>query len=268
VLAIIVDRIARQSIGKTQSGPIVLQLRRLSVRQMKSARRRPISSPWLKAFPLRPGACCECSGHAWDADAKRIEAAADRLPPGLARDILRKGKVGSARAMARVLAGLPVHPFHHRGHELAFRYLKPGKDVPPAIDAPVEMRDAQASIAVWGILVNAGGRSRISREPFGVCFTAHALGRLLDRSCFAADPTEAMLEAHNALIALGPVEGSQAFNLDDLPVPACNGAFLTSPRRIGPQESPLAVARSWLAGDQLRGGTAASVSMWEAFLEA
>jgi hypothetical protein len=55
---------------------------------------------------------------------------------------------------------------------------------------------------------------------FGAAFSAHSLGRLLDRTGFQSDPVKAMHAAHDALLALPVEEGSRLFDLPGFPLPA------------------------------------------------
>jgi hypothetical protein len=201
-------------------------------------------------------------------DARRIEAATDKLPGRLLRDFERKGHVGAHRALMRVLAGVPIRPFYSEGRSLAFRYLAPAPVIPAAAGMPVDQADQQPAVLVKIVMLNAGGgRPRMTREPFGIGYTTHALGRLLDRSTFSADPVAAMFEAHDALLVLPPVEGARIFDRAELPVPAAGGAFLTSPRRIGAAEAPLAVARTWINRDLLRDEQDAHLATWRTLVD-
>ena len=48
---------------------------------------------------------------------------------------------------------------------------------------------------------------------FGAAFSAHSLGRLLDRTGFQSDPVKAMHAAHDALLALPAEEGNRLFDI-------------------------------------------------------
>jgi hypothetical protein len=102
----------------------------------------------------------------------------------------------------------------------------------------------------------------MSREPFGACFTRHALGRLLDRSGMRGDPIAAMFAAHDALAALPVPEGAAIFDRADFLVPAAGGCFSAAPRVIGARKSPLAVCRTWFDDDALHADQAAHVAAW------
>jgi hypothetical protein len=117
------------------------------------------------------------------------------------------------------------------------------------------------------ILINARRSGRLSSEPFGASFTFHALGRLLDRSGFAADPIAAMFETHDALLVLPPPEGRKMYELQRVRRPAAGGAFLATIRHVGKGEAPLVVARTWLGRDQLRDDQAADISAWREMVE-
>jgi hypothetical protein len=202
-----------------------------------------------------------------DAEAGRIEAAADKLPRNLLVAAAMKGKIGAARAMTRVFARMSVQPFHVERGVAAFRYLKPVDGVPAAISGQFDSGDHQRAIAMQAVLINAGRAGRLSREPFGAIFTFHALGRLLDRSGFSADPIAAMFETHDALLVLPPTEGRKIYELQNVRLPAAGGAFLASIRHVGTGEAPFVVARTWLNRDQLRADQAADVSAWRELVE-
>jgi hypothetical protein len=202
-----------------------------------------------------------------EAEACRIETAAYNVPRPWLVAAARKGKVGAARAMARIVAGMPVQPFFSERGIAAFRYLKPVAEVPAAIGGEFDSGDQQQAIVMQAVLINSGRVGRLSREPFGAIFTFHALGRLLDRSGFAADPIAAMFEAHDALLVLPPTEGRKVLDLQHVRLPAAGGAFLATIRHVGTGEAPLVVARTWLSQDQLRDDQAADVSLWHDLIE-
>jgi hypothetical protein len=202
-----------------------------------------------------------------EADACRIESAADKVPRPLLAAAARKGKVGAARAMTRIFAGMPVQPFHAERRIAAFRYLKPVDGVPAAIDGQFHAGDQQQAIVMQAILINARRTGWLSSEPFGASFTFHALGRLLDRSGFSADPIAAMFETHDALLVLPPTEGRKIYDLQHVRLPAAGGAFLASIRHVGTGEAPLVIARTWLDRDQLRADQAADISAWRELAE-
>jgi hypothetical protein len=201
-------------------------------------------------------------------DARKVEAATDRIPLPLLRDIALKGRVGAARSLARVLAVMPLRPFYSERGSVGFRYLAPAPEVPPAVGAVAADADQQASVVATIIMLNAGGgRPRLSREPFGAAFTTHALCRLLERSGFSVDPVQAMFEAHDALLALDPVAGALIFDRERLLVPTQSGGFIMSPRRVGAWASPVAVARTWLDAGQLRDDQDTDLVRWRQLLD-
>jgi hypothetical protein len=115
-------------------------------------------------------------------------------------------------------------------------------------------------------MIGALGRQGLSIEPFGIAYTVHSLGRMFDRGGPSVDATAAMLAGHDAMVALGLIEGAQVFNLSSVTLPAGGGAFLASPRRVGPAQAPLAVCRTWVGADQLRADQDAAVAAWRHLL--
>ena len=195
-------------------------------------------------------------------DARRVERAADALPKVLLRALAFKAEIGRARTLARILAAVPIAPFHCNGRSVVFRYLRPVARVPAAAGEPDKVADEQPAIVMFAVLLNGAERPRMTREPFGAAFTRHAIGRLLDRSGMRVDPVAAMLEAHSALAALALPEGEAIFDRADFLVPAAGGCFSAAPRVIGARKSPLAVCRTWFDADALHADQAAHVAAW------
>jgi hypothetical protein len=198
-----------------------------------------------------------------EADAARMEAAINRVPQKTRNPTTWKGRVGTERAIQRIVAAMPVAPELRGPQMVLWRYLAPVVALPTVDDADAE--PTRPGFIVKAII--AGRRMRPCRpELFGAAFTVHAVGRLLDRSAFRADPTSAMLEAHAALAAVAPMDGDKLFDLDNLEMPAADGAFLATPCRIGPEESPLAVARTWVSTGQTHPQQDRHLAAWTEFL--
>jgi hypothetical protein len=128
-----------------------------------------------------------------------------------------------------------------------WRFLQPVDALPILGDR--ENEAPRAGIVVMGMVATRPGRL-VRAQTFGIGFSLHALGRLLDRSAFRADPIAAMLEAHNAVAALNLEDGERVFGLAAVELPAAAGAFLATPCRFGSDSIPMAVARTWIAGGQ------------------
>lgn len=197
------------------------------------------------------------------ADAAKIEAAAAKISPSLLRDMQFKGAVGRDRALGRVLQHMkPAVPFFHTDRRaLAYRYLKPCDEIPPAIELPPGDADRQPGILMCVVMFNGGGPRKQVRH-FGACWSFHSLARVLDRSGFAACPIEEMVSGHDSLALLGPGDGQRVFEIERVAVPSTHGAFLASPRRVGADRSPLWVARTWLHADQLGADQDQAVAAW------
>ena len=172
-----------------------------------------------------------------EVDADRIEAAARRVPPALARDARRAFGRRADAALAHIVDSIPVLPIARDRRTAAWRYMRPVGDA------------RRSAVRVMALLLNAHGLPGLSMQAFGLEVSRHALGRLLDRSQFRADPVRAVLEAHASLLNLTPAEGDRLFSLPAFPLPAERGAFLVSLN--GAEDRPMALARTWIDGDQL-----------------
>jgi hypothetical protein len=218
---------------------------------------------------LRPPVSNEARGRlrpllaALEAKAARIASAVARLPPGLKNEALLKGQVGSARAISKIVDAIPAAPDWREPTMALWRFLKPVPSLPSA--DPNE--PPRPGVVVMAVIAKRRGRP-IRCESFGVAFTAHALGRLLDRSGFQADPVTAMLQAHDALCQLPTEAGAALFDLDRAELPAAGGAFLSLPGRFGQAEAPIAVCRTWVAGDMLLGTQNITMARWRDLLDA
>ncbi len=119
---------------------------------------------------------------------------------------------------------------------------------------------------VHGILLNVDGRIGLRPEPLGMVVTMHAAGRFIDRTSGTADPLAAIMAAHDALVALQPVDGSKVLRLSDITLPAADGAFLATTMRMRGGEAPIAVCRTWVSRDQLHTRQAAHLRAWSDYL--
>ena len=115
------------------------------------------------------------------------------------------------------------------------------------------------------LVLNGPGARGFAIQSFGLDISRHALGRLLDRSLFRADPRAAIVEAHDAMLALAPDEGAKLFKLSRFLLPAGAGCFSVTPRSM--ETGPMAVARTWLHSDQLFADQARDASTWDQLLD-
>jgi hypothetical protein len=199
---------------------------------------------------------------ALDATATRIGAGISRLPLRATNPACWKGPIGTARALDRIAGAMPVPP-DLRGPAVAiWRYLAPVSTL-PSMD-PDET--PKPGVVVMAVIARRRGRM-VRCESFGAAYTLHAIGRLLDRSGFRADPIAAMMESHNALTVLPTHEGTQIFDLRNVELPAAGGAFLASPGRFGPDAAPLAIARTWVAGTMTFPQQDRHLEAWRELLE-
>ena len=167
------------------------------------------------------------------ARAQALAAASEAVPRDLLRSVKHKTSAGRDRAMAHILSLMPAAPLRVEKRAALWRMLVPEGDM----------------IIVRAVGFGVLGTGGWSNEPFGLAYSAHALGRLLDRTNFMAEPSTAMIEGHDALLRLQPEEGYAAYALASLTLPACRGAFLVTP---DPQrDHPFATAATWLSPEQL-----------------
>ena len=175
-----------------------------------------------------------------------LDAAAARVPKDMLRGLRHKGPVGRERALSRILQAIPAKPFRQEFRTVLWRDLVPEHD----------------SIRV-DLLSVGFGTGRFHRQSFGIAYSHHALGRLLDRSAFAENPMTAMLAAHDCLLGLTPDEGYRTFELKTLTLPTSRGAFLVTPRAPATDdECPFAMAKTWISTNQTGDDQDAEIAVW------
>jgi hypothetical protein len=191
-----------------------------------------------------------------ETEATCITSAAKRLPR---KEIAAVGgfRKGSERALDALVARMPVAPYGRARRTLAWRFLQPTSAIPGAVPT-------QGGVVVHAVLIGALGRPGLSIEPFGCSFTIHALQRLFGRAGPGVDPVAAMFAAHDALLALGPIEGAQVFKLSTVTMPTPGGAFLAS---LAPGALPMAVADTWVADGQTYPDQDAELVAWRELLD-
>ena len=167
-------------------------------------------------------------------EAARIELVARRIPAELARDARCKFSKGAGQAVRRIVAAIPASPLLCNHRSASWRYLRPAPE--------------RQTVDVMLLRLNGDGEPGLRWKPFGLTVSQHALGRLLDRSQMGADPAQAVLAAHDALLALEPADGYRLFALPKFLLPTKYGAFLVSP--CSTDDTPMAIARSWIHADQ------------------
>jgi hypothetical protein len=172
-----------------------------------------------------------------------------------------KGLTGARRAMDRIVAIVGQPPDLRNPKFLIYRFLDVIETVPG--DPP---EASQRCIVVRGLV--AGSKfPRQGGDLFGCAATGHAVGRLFERSGFNADPVQAILAAHDALLCLQPAEVSQIFALSEVVLPAAGGVWLARPRIVGAHASPLTICRTWVPRDQLHAQQEASLAAWAQLLD-
>lgn len=136
-----------------------------------------------------------------DTAADHLEAIARRIPPALADDV--RGGFGKRadRAMGAIGRAIPYPPTYKVRRAAAWRFIRPARNTD------------RSALVVTGLMLNAAAAQGLTITPFGLTVSHHAVARLLDRTQFRADPTRAVLEAHDALLALRPDEGRRLFAL-------------------------------------------------------
>jgi hypothetical protein len=196
-----------------------------------------------------------------EAGAAIITRAVAKIPSELFDGSRWKGRVGTARAIERICSAMPRAPDHRTDRVAIWRYLQPLVELPGADDDD----QRRSGVMMFGIIAERKRRRR-RIEPFGIAFTTHAIGRLIDRSNFTADPERAMFDSHDALMALPALEFDRAFNLPDIVLPAAGGMFLARSRRIGLNDAPLMVCNTWVHADQAFQTQQADLSAWATFM--
>jgi hypothetical protein len=221
-----------------------------------AALRTPISSEARGRIRMLLGAL--------EADAKHITTALGKLPLTVRNPSCWQGKIGAERAIEKLARALPIKPEIRNASGACWRFLQPVAELPGV--AEQEGGSPRAGVVVTAILAARRG-GLIRAQSFGAGFTVHALGRLLDRSNFKADPAAAMLESHAALAALDPAEGRRVFELPTIELPAWSGAFLASPARCA-DGAPIWLSLTWVAGSQTYPQQDRHLEAWRTLLEA
>ncbi len=188
------------------------------------------------------------------AEANALAGAAWRISPDIIADAAFKGRPGARRAWARIDAAMPCRPLQDRPQDrlAIWRLFRPAGPILARDDGTLQGDDAV--VASW--LAIGRGRGRAVREegPWGLSFTSHALGRLLERTSFRGDPVTTMLAAHDALLAAPAAAARTMLDERLWALPAGPGAFLVTMRGLGTAEGDaivLATAETWIADDQL-----------------
>jgi hypothetical protein len=181
-----------------------------------------------------------------EADAARIERAAQSIPTAWMDGTRWKGTKGSKRVIERICARMPRPPDLLLPRVALWRYLRPLSEIPDTGDEP-----AQPCIAVK-VVIAGHGRPPLGPALLGLIVTAHALGRLFDRGGFDLDAGAAIFDAHDALLVLSPEEGAALWALADpsIPLPAGPGFFVGESRLMGDVQPPVIICRTWLHEDQ------------------
>jgi hypothetical protein len=200
---------------------------------------------------------------ALETDAQTLEAAFKTIPPKALRCDQWKGEIGSQRNIARITAAMPRAPDLRAKRMVAWRYLKPVDELPKPIGVDEPSRPG---VVLHAIIFGHRMMPAFPRS-FGLAATLHALGRCYDRSSFAVDPGEAMLQAQVALLNFATPEGTKLFGLRRITLPTEGGAFLATPCRVPHDDEPLAICRTWIALDQAHPDQEADLAQWGRFLE-
>ena len=183
------------------------------------------------------------------ADADRIEAAARRVPKKLRDDVRHKFNRGAEKALAEIARSIPAPLLWNDGRRALWRYL--------ALAA-----GGRLGVAVRVLTLDAAGLPGMSTSEFALTVTHHALARLLDRSGFAADPVQAVLQAHDALKDLDAEEATRLFALGEFLLPAAKGAFLLSSSPSNENNAPMSTAWTWVSDDQMYADQERYAAMW------
>ena len=177
------------------------------------------------------------------------------MPRKLRDDVRRKFNRGSDRALDQIVHAIPVPIVWREGRQALWRYLAPAPGDRPGI-------------AVRALTFDATELPGLHTSEFALIATHHALGRLTDRSNFTADPVQAVLQAHDALLALDPDEGTRLFALGEFLLPAHKGAFLLSSSPSNENSAPMSTAWTWVSDDMLYADQARYSTMWAQLIDA
>ena len=183
--------------------------------------------------------------------AARLETAAGSVPHAVVFRAAFRSHRFAAPDWARILAAMPApHHRDHAGRLAQWRLLRP-------IGRLLEVGDTlggDMSVIVKSLMMGRiRGAAGLVENPWGLAFTDHALGRLLERSSFTADPEAAMHEAHELLLGapadMVPVLASEV----RWAIPGGPGAFLATLRRTADGEPDMVAftAETWVNADQL-----------------
>jgi hypothetical protein len=196
-------------------------------------------------------------------EARKLTAAADRIPEQLIAGVAFKRGIGAERAWGHLLARMPrpPHRMDRDEHIALWRLLRP---VDAVMINPADGEDIgdQAIVASWLAIGRGRGRAVRREGPWGASFTNHALGRLLERTGFQADPVAVMLAAHDALLSASTGCARTMVGERLWAIPAGPGAFLTTVRglTLDGDALVLATAETWVSDDQLWPQQAAQVA--------
>ena len=181
-----------------------------------------------------------------------LDAAAAGVPKEVLRGLRHKGAIGRDRALGRILRAIPANPFQQEFRTVLWRDLVPEPE------------------AIRVDLLSVGfGTGRFHRQSFGLAVSRHALARLLDRSGFVEDPADAILSAHDCLLALTPEDGAAAFELKSLTLPTKHGAFLVTPKAPATDStSPFSMASTWVFSGQTWADQDAEIAAWRTLTSA
>lgn len=185
------------------------------------------------------------------AKAAALQAASDAIPTASLRDVRRCTSAGRTRAMTTTLGAMSEPPLYREKRAALWRVLVP----------------ADAMVVVDGLGFGICGIGGWSRRSFGLGFTLHALGRFYDRTGFTGDAEAAMLQAHDALLALRPDEGEAAFLLHTITVPAGPGLFVVEPQPAR-DDGLRAIARTWVSHGQTWPDQEAEAAAWAQIIAA
>jgi hypothetical protein len=181
-----------------------------------------------------------------------VRQAVAAVPPAMAAAAVRKG-VGSTSAMMRVAARIPLPILTHARQRCVWRFLEPHPEEPPAL-------------TVMAVLAGAADRPALVIESFGMAASRHALARLFDETAGQADLVAAIIEGHNYLCALPPIEGEKVFALRNVTLPAADGAFLLEGRGRDASGLPMVFCKTWVSRDQFHFGQECDHAAWANFI--
>jgi hypothetical protein len=184
-----------------------------------------------------------------DDEATELLRAMQGIPTSEVAALAFKGSMGRKRALDRIRLRIPFTPMLLTERYAVWRFVRPTGPLLAEGTGPARGKQFLVSALVVGL---ARGQATAKIVPWGMSFCSHAIMRLLYRSGFAADPVQAMLQAHDAARAASAECARPMLAEDSWAIPAAGGAFLATllPMDDGGDTIVVAQCGTWIGQDQ------------------